>query len=78
MRDPRNYWTIKSTCIILMLAAHVVGVAIKTQTRMSKKKPDKQKSGPKPDTIKIDGDWEDSVGKALKKKRPKEGWPKAK
>lgn len=32
--------------------------------------------GPKPETVKIEGDWEGAVGKALKKPRPKEGWPK--
>lgn len=51
-------------------------VKIDIITLMSKQKSDKQKSGPKPDIVKIDGNWEDSVGKALKKKRPKEGWPK--
>jgi hypothetical protein len=40
------------------------------------KKPTKQKSGPKPDTVKIEGNWENAVCKALKKERPKEGWPK--
>lgn len=44
--------------------------------KMSKEKPDKEKTGPKPDTVKIDGNWEDSVGKALKKEKPQEGWPK--
>lgn len=32
-------------------------------------------TGPKPDRVKIDMDWEDAVEKALEKKRPKEGWP---
>ena len=45
---------------------------------MSKQKSDKQKSGSKPDTVIIEGDWEDSVERTLKKERPKEGWPKAK
>ncbi len=35
-----------------------------------------KKSGPKPERVKIDKDWEDAVGDALKKKRPAEGWPK--
>ncbi len=39
------------------------------------KKP-KQKTGPIPDTVKIEDNWEDAVGKALEKKRPKDGWPK--
>jgi hypothetical protein len=32
--------------------------------------------GPKPDTLKIDGDWRDAVKKSLEKKRPATGWPK--
>ncbi len=36
----------------------------------------KSKTGPKPDRVKIDKDWEDAVGDALKKERPTEGWPK--
>ena len=34
------------------------------------------KPGPKPERVKTDGDWQDAVKKALKKPRPKEGWPK--
>jgi hypothetical protein len=34
-----------------------------------------QKRGPEPDRVKIEGNWETAVGKALAKKRPKEGWP---
>ncbi len=33
------------------------------------------KRGPKPDTLKIDGDWKKAITGALKKKRPAEGWP---
>lgn len=33
--------------------------------------------GPTPDTVKIGQDWESAVGKALKKPRPKDGWPEA-
>lgn len=40
---------------------------------MPKKKANRR--GPKPDTIKIDGDWQHAVNKALKKEKPKEGWP---
>jgi hypothetical protein len=32
--------------------------------------------GPKPETVKIDEDWKEAVRKSLKKKKPKEGWPK--
>ena len=31
--------------------------------------------GPKPDAVKIEGDWEEAMGKAMKKPRPKDGWP---
>ena len=36
---------------------------------------EKEKRGPKADTVKINGPWESAVDKALAKKRPKEGWP---
>ncbi len=39
------------------------------------KTPKKRRTGPKPERFKIKGDWETAVGKALKKERPKEGWP---
>ncbi len=39
-----------------------------------KKKP--AKTGPKPDTLKIEGNWKDAVKKSLSKKKPTEGWPK--
>ncbi len=32
--------------------------------------------GPKPDMLKLDGDWKESVKKSLKKKKPMKGWPK--
>ena len=36
----------------------------------------KHKRGPKPETVKIEGDWENAIDKALKKERPEDGWPK--
>lgn len=33
--------------------------------------------GPKPEVLKIEGDWKQAVKKSLQKKKPKEGWPKA-
>ncbi len=38
--------------------------------------PDPKKPGPEPERLKIDGDWEDAVSKALNKKKPADGWPK--
>lgn len=38
----------------------------------------RNKSGPKPDHVKIDTAWEKAIDKALKKERPKIGWPKLK
>ena len=32
--------------------------------------------GPKPDRLKIEGEWEDAIDKAIDKKRPEKGWPK--
>jgi hypothetical protein len=42
---------------------------------MAKKK-QKNKRGPKPDTLKIEGDWEQAMKKAIRKEKPEEGWPK--
>ena len=41
-----------------------------------KKSEEKPKRGPEPDRLKLEGDWKGLVKKALKKKRPVEGWPK--
>lgn len=38
-------------------------------------KQENKPSGPEPERVKIEGDWIKAVGKALKKERPKEGWP---
>lgn len=43
-----------------------------------KKQTVRKKTGPKPETLKLKGDWQGLVGKALGKKRPKKGWPKPK
>jgi hypothetical protein len=40
--------------------------------------PPKATPGPKPDTLKIEGDWRDVVKKSLQKKKPATGWPKLK
>lgn len=36
------------------------------------------KPGPDPERLKIEGDWEEAMGEALKKKKPPDGWPKQK
>ncbi len=33
------------------------------------------KPGPKPDHLKLEGNWEEAVKKALQKEKPEEGWP---
>ena len=38
----------------------------------------KTKTGPPPQTVKIEQQWEDAIAGALKKKRPAQGWPDAK
>lgn len=35
----------------------------------------RRKRGPEPERVKIDEDWEEAIKKALRKERPKEGWP---
>ncbi|HXJ93844.1 MAG TPA: hypothetical protein VMT20_13420 [Terriglobia bacterium] len=34
------------------------------------------KPGPKPERLKIEGNWRDAIKKSLAKKKPPEGWPK--
>ncbi len=36
------------------------------------------KRGPKPDILKVEGDWKDAVKKSLAKQKPTAGWPKEK
>jgi hypothetical protein len=45
------------------------------KTAKKSRKP-KATPGPKPDTLKVDGKWQDAVKKSLSKKKPTEGWPK--
>jgi hypothetical protein len=40
------------------------------------KRPKKAAPGPKPNILKLKGDWRDAVKKSLTKKKPAEGWPK--
>jgi hypothetical protein len=42
---------------------------------MAKKKAPPKKRGPKPETLKVDGDWKAAISKAMKRGRPnkKEG-----
>jgi hypothetical protein len=42
----------------------------------AKKSPTKR--GPKPDLLKIEGDWQDAIKQTLEKKKPADGWPKEK
>jgi hypothetical protein len=48
----------------------------KTLDLQRRHKTTKQQPGPKPDLLKIDGDWEEAVKKSLEKKKPAVGWPK--
>jgi hypothetical protein len=45
---------------------------------VKEKKPEKKKTGPEPERLKLKGGWQGLVGKALAKKRPTKGWPKRK
>jgi len=48
----------------------------KTRTASAKRKPQRKTPGPKPDVLKIEGDWQDAMNKSLRKKKPAVGWPK--
>jgi len=41
-----------------------------------KNKPKREKPGPKPEVLKLEGDWKEAVKKSLAKKKPANGWPK--
>lgn len=41
-----------------------------------KKKTQKKTPGPKPEVVKIEGDWREAIKKSLSVKRPANGWPK--
>jgi hypothetical protein len=43
---------------------------------MPKKTKKKETPGPKPDVVKIDGDWREAVKQSLQVKKPANGWPK--
>jgi hypothetical protein len=45
-----------------------------TTKRNSKKKPVPR--GPKPEILKLEGNWKDAVKQSLAKNKPAEGWPK--
>lgn len=45
---------------------------------MKSKSPIKNRTGPVPERLKLTGDWENLIGKALAKPRPASGWPVAK
>jgi hypothetical protein len=47
-------------------------------TNKPKRGSDKPRSapGPKPDVLKLKGNWRDAVKKSLAKKKPPGGWPK--
>ena len=55
---------------VVLVRTH--GVPMKKQA----KKKTKATPGPKPDVLKIEGDWRAAVKKSLQKKKPVEGWPK--
>lgn len=45
---------------------------------MTSQAKNKKGKGPTPETVKVEMDWQDAVGVALKKKRPEAGWPDGK
>jgi hypothetical protein len=57
--------------------ADVQTASEQSMTKLRKKKSRKKETpGPKPDMLKIEGDWKDAVKKSLQKKKPAQGWPK--
>jgi hypothetical protein len=46
---------------------------VKAKKKLTRKK---KTPGPKPEVLKLEGDWKDAVKESLKLKRPVGGWPK--
>jgi len=44
------------------------------KSKLTRKK--KETPGPKPEIIKIEGDWHNAIKQSLSKKKPVNGWPK--
>jgi len=47
----------------------------RTATRKKRESEPKATPGPKPEILKIEGDWQQAVKKSLTKKKPASGWP---
>jgi hypothetical protein len=41
-----------------------------------KKLKSKMRRGPKPELLKLNGNWKQAIAFSFQKKRPKDGWPK--
>jgi hypothetical protein len=48
---------------------------VKAKTKLTRKK---KIPGPKPEVLKLEGNWKDAIKESLKKRRPPEGWPESK
>ncbi|MGA7220171.1 MAG: hypothetical protein WBX38_17780 [Candidatus Sulfotelmatobacter sp.] len=63
---------------ILAVKAAVHGVChMSTKKPVSKPKQSGTPPGPKPDVLKLIGNWREAIKKSLEKKKPATGWPKA-
>jgi len=47
----------------------------RVREKTSGKKKSGAKRGPKPDVLKLEGDWRELMKQSLAKKKPKDGWP---
>jgi hypothetical protein len=47
----------------------------KVQKNKVAKKKAGAKRGPKPEVLKLEGDWRELMKQSLQKKKPKDGWP---
>jgi hypothetical protein len=44
--------------------------------KAKKRTPKKKTPGPKPEVLKLEGNWKDAIKKSLKLTRPPGGWPR--
>lgn len=66
----------KNTALLVITRVNRATPSERSLLVEKKTNPASSKPGPKPETLKIEGDWREAVKKSLAKKRPAEGWPK--
>jgi hypothetical protein len=65
----------RTNLLFLSLSSSVTAMP-KRKTIRKRPAKRKRKPGPPPERVKIEGNWENAIGHAISRPRPKSGWPK--